>query len=333
VAWGGGLSGTLPSALNGSAEVTRVFTQRITFVAEVVDVSGVGSGIVVWGQYLPDAAASHTVAVNGIQDVASTSGAIAVLLKTGGVVAWGAVGSGGSTNQVSHQLINVQRISANNAAFAALLMDGSVVTWGAVSSGGSSYTVRPFISDNVVFITSQASPYMDAIYTRHPTLQPSVPSVSPTGVPSHQPSLSPVPTADIGRDDSGRRSELSVGIWRITLICLLPAVCVMACTKLFRCMNKGGAAVSDSAIFPLASAPSVEMAGAEPLGPGNVGGGDYVRARPMPTTAATVPVTSTVAVATACHMSSSNVVVDVVYATSHHNSSGGVLPVAEAVPV
>ena len=80
-------------------------------------------------------------------EVRSTLGAFAAILGDGSVVTWGSAGSGGDSNAVQQQLLNVQQIQASNSAFAAILGDGTVVTWGSAGHGGDNSAAQDKLQD------------------------------------------------------------------------------------------------------------------------------------------------------------------------------------------
>ena len=55
--------------------------------------------------------------------------AFATIKRDGTLVTWGSPGSGGDSNAVREQLVDVQQIQAAGHAFAAIKSDGTVVTW------------------------------------------------------------------------------------------------------------------------------------------------------------------------------------------------------------
>ena len=57
------------------------------------------------------------------------------------MVTWGEPLCGGSSLDVSEQLVDVCSVASSSCAFAALRADGQVVTWGAPEGGGDSTAV------------------------------------------------------------------------------------------------------------------------------------------------------------------------------------------------
>jgi len=147
VTWGdassGGDSSAVANALNGSIDVTQVFSSQTAFAALRADGS-----VVAWGA-ASGGGNSRTVssALNGTIDVTgvfSTQSAFAALRADGSVVTWGGSNGGGDSRTVASALDgtnDVVQISSTDSAFAALRADGSVVTWGDTESGGDSSAV------------------------------------------------------------------------------------------------------------------------------------------------------------------------------------------------
>jgi Ca2+-binding RTX toxin-like protein len=152
VTWGaynsGGDSSAVATKLDGSIDVTQVFSGLRAFAALRADGS-----VVTWGSwgYGGDSSAVATQ-LDGRIDVTqvfSTSAAFAALRADGSVVTWGEdYGNGnygGDSSDVATQLngdIRVTQVFSTYRAFAALRADGSVVTWGNYLGGGDSSDVE-----------------------------------------------------------------------------------------------------------------------------------------------------------------------------------------------
>jgi hypothetical protein len=146
VTWGssGGDSSAVASALNGTVDVTQVFSTGVAFAALRSDGS-----VVTWGdsRFGGDSSAVAS-ALNGTLDVVqvfSTWGAFAALRSDGSVVTWGSGDSGGNYGGDSSAVVSalngtldVVQVFSTREAFAALRSDGSVVTWGHSNAGGDS---------------------------------------------------------------------------------------------------------------------------------------------------------------------------------------------------
>eukprot|EP00439_Symbiodinium_sp_Y106_P044612 s1093_g5.t1 len=131
------------------------------------DMSGLRlAGLVAAGGLLPVA---KTLADAGLQEgdtlqgvalpsdqLASTTGAFALLRADGSVVTWGDDDLGGDCSGVRDQLQGVKKIYATDYSFAALLSDGSVVTWGNPLCGGR---IRPPALQGVCEITGSAASF------------------------------------------------------------------------------------------------------------------------------------------------------------------------------
>ena len=126
----GGDSSAVASKVDGSIDVTEIFSTSGAFAALRADGS-----VVTWGE-LSSGGDSGAVAtqLDGTIDVTqvfSTDSAFAALRADGSVVTWGSVG--GDSSSVATKLdgsIDVTRVFSTSGAFAALRADGSVVTWG-----------------------------------------------------------------------------------------------------------------------------------------------------------------------------------------------------------
>jgi hypothetical protein len=144
VTWGnssyGGDSNAVASQINGTIDVTQVFSTSWAFAALRVDGS-----VVTWGD---STAGGNSSAVSTkldgsieVTQVFSTGNAFAALRTDGSVVTWGAATTGGNSNAVAAKLdgtIDVTQVFSSGVAFAALRADGSVVTWGHPWGGDSS---------------------------------------------------------------------------------------------------------------------------------------------------------------------------------------------------
>ncbi|TAN65563.1 MAG: hypothetical protein EPN17_16345 [Methylobacter sp.] len=137
VTWGnsgwGGDSSTVAAQLNGSIDVSQIYSTSAAFAALRSDGS-----VVTWESSHDAGGDSSKVAVqlNGSIDVSqiySTTAAFAALRNDGSVVTWGNSDWGGNSSMVATQLngaIDVTQIYSTYATFAALRSDGSVITWG-----------------------------------------------------------------------------------------------------------------------------------------------------------------------------------------------------------
>ncbi len=136
VTWGnrsyGGDSSAIAAKLDGTIDVTQVFSASQAFAALRADGS-----VVTWGDPFNGGNSSTVAAqLDGTIDVTqvfSASLAFAALRADGSVVTWGFGPSGGYSFDVATQLdgtIDVTAVVATDRAFAALRADGSIVTWG-----------------------------------------------------------------------------------------------------------------------------------------------------------------------------------------------------------
>ena len=164
VTWGwsnyGGNSSAVATKLDGTIDVTQVFSTATAFAALRADGS-----VVTWGSSFYGGDSSAVAAkVDGTIDVTqvfASFGAFAALRADGSVVTWG--GNGGNSSAVATKLdgtIDVTQVFSNNDSFAALRADGSVVTWGDVSFGGNSSAVATQLDGTIdvtqVFSTQAA---------------------------------------------------------------------------------------------------------------------------------------------------------------------------------
>ncbi|TAN46501.1 MAG: DUF4347 domain-containing protein [Methylococcaceae bacterium] len=152
VTWGdsskGGDSSAVASLLNGTTDVTQIFSTGSAFAALREDGS-----VVTWGNS-EDGGDSSAVAslLNGTVDVTqifSTATAFAALRDDGSVVTWGNSENGGDSSAVVNSLngtTDVTQIFSTGYAFAALKADGSVVAWGYGDSGGNSSAVSSLLN-------------------------------------------------------------------------------------------------------------------------------------------------------------------------------------------
>ena len=126
----------MASQIDGTIDVTQVFSTRFAFAALRADGS-----VVTWGDstYGGDSSAVASQ-INGTIDVTqvfSTEDAFAALRADGSVVTWGELAIGGDSSAVASQIdgtIDVTQVFSTGTAFAALRADGSVVTWGDCAS-------------------------------------------------------------------------------------------------------------------------------------------------------------------------------------------------------
>jgi Ca2+-binding RTX toxin-like protein len=155
VTWGkadyGGDSSAVAASLDGTIDVTQVFSAQGAFAALRADGS-----VVTWG--VPgEGGDSSAVAtkLDGTIDVTqlfSTGGAFAALRADGSVVTWGYADSGGDSSAVASKLdgtIDVMQVFSAQSAFAALRADGSVVTWGVSDYGGDSSAVAAALDGTI----------------------------------------------------------------------------------------------------------------------------------------------------------------------------------------
>jgi Ca2+-binding RTX toxin-like protein len=155
VTWGdsyfGGDSSTVAAQLDGTIDVTQVFSTWVAFAALRADGS-----VVTWGDS-SFGGNSSTVApqidgTNDVTEVFSTGRAFAALRADGSVVTWGDSSYGGNSSAVSAQVDgtnDVVRVFSANTAFAALREDGSVVTWGNSWGGGNSSSVAAQLNGTI----------------------------------------------------------------------------------------------------------------------------------------------------------------------------------------
>ncbi|TAN48428.1 MAG: DUF4347 domain-containing protein, partial [Methylococcaceae bacterium] len=131
--WGpagyGGNGSHLPAGLNGTVDVTQIFSSERAFAALRADGS-----VVTWGNkdYGGDssAVADQLKGTIDVIQIYSAGWAFAALRADGSVVTWGRNGEGGAS--VASQIdgsIEVTQIFSTYGAFAALRANGSVVTW------------------------------------------------------------------------------------------------------------------------------------------------------------------------------------------------------------
>ncbi|MDP2902406.1 MAG: hypothetical protein Q8N96_04785 [Methylovulum sp.] len=174
VTWGdpyysGSYSSAVANKLNGTIDVTQIFSTVGSFAALRADGS-----VVTWGdQYSGD---SSTVAnkLDGSIDVTqifSAWDAFAALRADGSVVTWGysdGYDNYGSDSSVVAYDLDITQIFSTDSAFAALRADGSVVTWGDESYGGNSDSVADLIDSDVVsFANIDTNDVYQAIITNH----------------------------------------------------------------------------------------------------------------------------------------------------------------------
>jgi autotransporter passenger strand-loop-strand repeat protein len=158
----GGNNSAVATQLNGTIDVSQIFSTYAAFAALRTDGS-----VVTWGDKNYGGDSSAVAAqLNGAIDVSqiySTEYAFAALHTDGSVVTWGDKNYGGDSGVVSAQLngaIDVSQIFSTSMAFAALRTDGSVVTWGDTSYGGNSSAVAAQLNGAInasqIFSTSAA---------------------------------------------------------------------------------------------------------------------------------------------------------------------------------
>ena len=159
----GGDSSAVSSQLNGTIDVTKIFSTKYAFAAlrsdgSVVTWGGVRGDVGLSGDYGGNSS-SVASQLNGTIDVTqifSTTSAFAALRSDGSVVTWGRSGQGGDSSAVASALdgtIDVINICSTDGAFAALRTDGSVVTWGSSEQGGDSSAVAYVLNGNVIDVT------------------------------------------------------------------------------------------------------------------------------------------------------------------------------------
>ncbi|WP_138679063.1 DUF4347 domain-containing protein, partial [Candidatus Accumulibacter phosphatis] len=166
VTWGnggyGGDSSAVAAALDGTIDVTQVFSTPSAFAALRVDGS-----LVTWGGYYGGDSSAVAAVLDGTIDVTqvfSTLHAFAALRADGSVVTWGYSSSGNwgeDSSVVAAALdgtIDVTQVASTERAFAALRADGSVVTWGEADYGGDSSAVAAGLNGTIdvtqIFSTS-----------------------------------------------------------------------------------------------------------------------------------------------------------------------------------
>ncbi len=155
----GGNSSSVAAQLNGTIDVTQIYSTYGAFAALRSDGS-----VVTWGNsnYGGDSSAvasqlDGTIDITQIYStygdtIFNTSAAFAALRNDGSVVTWGGSNSGGDSSAVASQLdgtIEVAQIYSTYTAFAALRSDGSVVTWGNYNFGGNSSEVAAQIDGTI----------------------------------------------------------------------------------------------------------------------------------------------------------------------------------------
>jgi alpha-tubulin suppressor-like RCC1 family protein len=150
VTWGVGSSGgdsrAVAAALDGTIDVTQLFSTKYSLAALRADGS-----VVTWGDPLfgsdSSAVAAELDGTIAVTQLFSSEAAFAALRADGSVVTWGSASYGnygGDSSAVSGALdgtIDVMRIASTQASFAALRADGSVITWGHPGNGGDSSRV------------------------------------------------------------------------------------------------------------------------------------------------------------------------------------------------
>ena len=166
VTWGdssyGGDSSAVASRIDGSIDVTQVFSNSFAFAALRADGS-----LVTWGHssYGGDssAVASRIDGSIDVMQVFSTASAFAALRSDGSVVTWGDSSYGGDSSAVASRIdgsIDVTQVFSTGNSFAALRADGSLVTWGYPVGGGDSSAVAGRIDGSIdvtqVFSTGSA---------------------------------------------------------------------------------------------------------------------------------------------------------------------------------
>ena len=157
VTWGsgyyGGDSSAVASQIDGSINVTQVFSSGYAFAALRADGS-----VVTWPSYGNSSGGdSSAVAsqLNGTIDVTqvfSAWNAFAALRADGSLVTWGYSTGGGDSSAVASQIdgtIDVTQVFSNYSSFAALRADGSVVTWGDSTWGGDSSAVASQLNGTI----------------------------------------------------------------------------------------------------------------------------------------------------------------------------------------
>jgi hypothetical protein len=139
------------AALNGTVDVTQIFSTEYAFAALRTDGS-----VVTWGDsYYGGDSSGVAAALNGTVDVTqifSTEYAFAALRTDGSVVTWGVSYYGGNSSAVAAALngtVDVTQIFSTGAAFAALRTDGSVVSWGDSRYGADSSAVASQLDGSI----------------------------------------------------------------------------------------------------------------------------------------------------------------------------------------
>ncbi len=156
VAWG--QNNYVPESLNGTIDVTQIYSSEFSFVALRSDGSLIPLGYQNIDSETLKKLDGGTIDVTA---VSSTWDAFAAIRADGSVVGWGS----GNTGKVASQLdgtIDVVSISTTpQGGFAAIRADGSVVTWGDSSYGGDSSTVAKQLDGtiDVVSISSTQSAF------------------------------------------------------------------------------------------------------------------------------------------------------------------------------
>jgi hypothetical protein len=124
---GGGDSSAVAARLNGTLDVTQIYSTKYAFAALRSDGS-----VVTWGGYI-ESISAVAAQLNGTVDVVqiySTSLAFAALRRDGSVVTWGGVSNSSVVAAQLNGTVDVVQIYSTSFTFAALRSDGSVVTWG-----------------------------------------------------------------------------------------------------------------------------------------------------------------------------------------------------------
>jgi len=150
VVWGdpafGGYSSKIASDLNGTIDVTQIYSNEGAFAALRADGS-----VITWGS------ANHGgihpfLTLQNVTQIYSTTNAFAALNTDGSVDTWGDLNWGGNIGAVLIALdgsVDVTQVYSNESAFAALRADGSVVTWGDPAFGGDSSSVASDLDGTV----------------------------------------------------------------------------------------------------------------------------------------------------------------------------------------
>jgi len=152
--WEGGGSNisAVAAQLNGSVDVTQIFSTAGAFAALRIDGS-----VVTWGASYGGNSSAVAAQLSGAVDVVqifSTVEAFAALRSNGSVVTWGHSSLGGDSSAVAEKIngasmVDVTQIFSTDYAFAALRSDGSVVTWGYFDWGGDSSAVAAQLDGSV----------------------------------------------------------------------------------------------------------------------------------------------------------------------------------------